>query len=110
MVCGAAGLCARRRHAAGALAGMERGGQDPAGQSSAIFRLRILCPAGLPEALQRAHAPPDPAATEGRVTRHLAQLNIGKFRAGRDDPAMAYFFDNLDRVYAMAERMPGFVW
>jgi hypothetical protein len=44
------------------------------------------------------------------MTRHLAQLNIGKFRAGRDDPAMAYFFDNLDRVNALAERMPGFVW
>jgi hypothetical protein len=41
---------------------------------------------------------------------HLAQLNIGKFQAGRDDPAMAYFFENLDRVNALAERMPGFVW
>jgi hypothetical protein len=40
----------------------------------------------------------------------LAQLNIGKFKAGRDDPSMAYFFDNLDRVNALAERMPGFVW
>ena len=40
----------------------------------------------------------------------LAQFNIGKFKAGRDDPAMAYFFDNLDRINAMAERMPGFVW
>ena len=44
------------------------------------------------------------------MTRHLAQLNIGKFRAGREDPAMAGFFDNLDRVNAAAERMPGFVW
>ena len=44
------------------------------------------------------------------MTQHLAQLNIGKFRAGRDDPAMAGFFDNLDRVNAAAERMPGFVW
>jgi hypothetical protein len=42
--------------------------------------------------------------------QHLAQLNIGKFKAGRDDPAMAYFFENLDRVNALAERMPGFVW
>ena len=41
---------------------------------------------------------------------HLAQLNIGKFKAGKGDPAMAYFFDNLDRINAMAERMPGFVW
>jgi hypothetical protein len=44
------------------------------------------------------------------MTRHLAQLNIGKFRAGRDDPGMAGFFDNLDRINAAAERMPGFVW
>ena len=29
---------------------------------------------------------------------------------GRDDPAMAGFFDNLDRINAAAERMPGFVW
>ena len=42
--------------------------------------------------------------------RHLAQLNIGKLRGGRDDSAMAGFFDNLDRVNAAAERMPGFVW
>ncbi|HET7084941.1 MAG TPA: DUF3291 domain-containing protein [Rhizomicrobium sp.] len=40
----------------------------------------------------------------------LAQLNIGKFRAGRDDPRMADFFNNLDRINAAAERMPGFVW
>lgn len=42
--------------------------------------------------------------------RHLAQLNIGKFRGPRDDPAMADFFNNLDRVNRVAERMPGFVW
>jgi hypothetical protein len=40
----------------------------------------------------------------------LAQLNIGKLRAGRDDPRMADFFGNLDRINAAAERMPGFVW
>ena len=40
----------------------------------------------------------------------LAQLNIGKFRGPRDDPRMADFYDNLDRVNAVAERMPGFVW
>jgi len=44
------------------------------------------------------------------MIRHLAQLNIGKFRADRNDPTMADFFDNLDRVNAAAERMPGFVW
>jgi hypothetical protein len=41
---------------------------------------------------------------------HPAQLNIGKFRAPKGDPRMADFFDNLDRINAAAERMPGFVW
>ena len=36
--------------------------------------------------------------------RQLAQLNIGKLLAGRDDPAMAGFFDNLDRINAAAEQ------
>jgi hypothetical protein len=44
------------------------------------------------------------------MNRHLAQLNIGRLRGGRDDPAMSGFFDNLDRVNAVAERMSGFVW
>ena len=42
--------------------------------------------------------------------RHLAQLNIGRLLGGKDDSAMAGFFDNLDRINAAAERMPGFVW
>ena len=42
--------------------------------------------------------------------RHLAQLNIGRLLGGKDDPAMAGFFDNLDRINAAAERMPGFIW
>jgi heme-degrading monooxygenase HmoA len=41
---------------------------------------------------------------------HLAQLNIGRLKGGKDDPRMADFFANLDRINAMAERMPGFVW
>lgn len=41
---------------------------------------------------------------------HLAQLNIGRFRAPKGDPRMADFHDNLDRINAAAERMPGFVW
>ena len=44
------------------------------------------------------------------MSAHLAQLNIGKLRALRDDPRMVDFFDNLDRINAAAERMPGFVW
>jgi hypothetical protein len=42
--------------------------------------------------------------------RHLAQVNIGRVLGGPDDPRMADFYNNLARVNAMAERMPGFVW
>ncbi len=41
---------------------------------------------------------------------HLAELNIGKFKFPTSDPRMAEFMDNLDRVNAIAERSPGFVW
>ncbi len=41
---------------------------------------------------------------------HLAELNIGKFRYPTSDPRMADFMDNLDRINALAERAPGFVW
>lgn len=44
------------------------------------------------------------------MTMHLAQLNIGRLRYPVDDPRNADFVDNLDRVNAIAERMPGFVW
>lgn len=41
---------------------------------------------------------------------HLAQLNIARPRFPLDDARMAGFVDNLDRVNAIAERSPGFVW
>ena len=41
---------------------------------------------------------------------HLAQLNVGKARFPLDDPRMSGFMGNLDRVNAIAERSPGFVW
>ncbi len=41
---------------------------------------------------------------------HVAQLNIGRFRYPTDDPRMAGFMANLDRVNALAERSEGFVW
>jgi hypothetical protein len=43
-------------------------------------------------------------------TMHVAQLNIGRFRYETDDARMADFMDNLERVNAIAERSPGFVW
>jgi hypothetical protein len=41
---------------------------------------------------------------------HLAELNIGILRHPKGSPEAAEFFDNLERVNAMADRMPGFVW
>lgn len=40
----------------------------------------------------------------------LAQLNIGVIRAPMDSPVMAEFANNLDRINALAESSPGFVW
>ena len=40
----------------------------------------------------------------------LAQLNIGVIRGPIDSPVMAEFVANLDRINALAERTPGFVW
>jgi catalase (peroxidase I) len=42
--------------------------------------------------------------------QHIAQLNIGRVRHPLDDPRMADFMNNLERVNALAERSPGFVW
>ena len=41
---------------------------------------------------------------------HLAQINIGKLTAPRGDPRLQPFFDALDRVNALADASPGFVW
>lgn len=41
---------------------------------------------------------------------HLAQLNIGKIKYPLEDPRMAEFVENLVRINALAETMPGFVW
>lgn len=41
---------------------------------------------------------------------HLAEFNIGVLKYDWDDPRMAEFRDNLDRVFAVATRFPGYVW
>lgn len=41
---------------------------------------------------------------------HLAEMNIGRLLAPTDDPRVAEFMDNLDRVNGLGKRMPGFVW
>lgn len=40
----------------------------------------------------------------------LAQLNAGIIKAPMDSPVMADFAANLDRINALAERAPGFIW
>ena len=40
----------------------------------------------------------------------LAEINIATFRAPIADPVNAEFVANLDRVNALAEAAPGFVW
>ncbi len=40
----------------------------------------------------------------------LAQLNVGRLVAPTDDPRVAEFMANLDRVNGLGKRMPGFVW
>lgn len=42
--------------------------------------------------------------------KHLAQINIANWRFPATDPRAADFMNNLDRVNAAAERMPGFIW
>lgn len=44
------------------------------------------------------------------MTWQLAQLNIARLRFDIDDPEVQDFVDGLDRVNALAEASPGFVW
>lgn len=45
-----------------------------------------------------------------RMRHHLAQVNIARMRAPLDDPIMAGFTDNLERINALGASSPGFVW
>ncbi len=40
----------------------------------------------------------------------LAQINIAELKAPIDSPQLKDFVDNLDRINALAEDSPGFVW
>ena len=41
---------------------------------------------------------------------HLAQLNIARAKWPLEDPQMAEFVDNLERINGLAEKSPGYVW
>ena len=43
-------------------------------------------------------------------TMHRAELNVGRLVAPTDDPRVADFLNNLDRINGLGKRMPGFVW
>ena len=49
-------------------------------------------------------------ADSAAADRHLAELNVGRLVGPTDDPRLADFMANLERVNALAERSPGFVW
>jgi hypothetical protein len=40
----------------------------------------------------------------------FAELNVGYARYPLDDPRMAGFMDNLDKLNALAERSKGYIW
>ena len=40
----------------------------------------------------------------------LAQINVGRMIAPRGDVRVAPFYDALDRINALADKSPGFIW
>lgn len=44
------------------------------------------------------------------MTYQIAQINIARMVSTLDDPVMHDFVANLDRINALAESAPGFVW
>jgi Domain of unknown function (DUF3291) len=45
-----------------------------------------------------------------RKRSHLAQANIARMRASLDSPIMEGFRSQLDRINAIADSSPGFIW
>jgi hypothetical protein len=45
-----------------------------------------------------------------KAAYHLAQFNIARTRYPLDDPRMAEFVENVERVNGLAEKIEGFVW
>jgi hypothetical protein len=41
---------------------------------------------------------------------HLARLNVARLKAPLDSPPLTDFVANLDRINALAEQAPGFIW
>jgi hypothetical protein len=47
---------------------------------------------------------------DGSLRHQLAQLNIARLTAPIDSPQLTDFVANLERINALAEASPGFVW
>ena len=60
----------------------------------------------------RARLPRHPAVRlrAARMPWHLAQLNVARMRFALESPEMQGFVDQLERINALAEASPGFVW
>lgn len=48
--------------------------------------------------------------TQSQSAWELAQINVGRMVAPIDSPVVAGFVENLERINALADRSPGFVW
>ncbi len=53
---------------------------------------------------------PFPAMYAFQMAFHLAQVNIARAKAPLDSPLMAEFINALDKVNAVADSSPGFIW
>jgi len=62
------------------------------------------------EAIEARAAQATHMAGTRATTWHLAQLNLGIFNAPLDAPEMQEFVQSLDRINAIADASPGFVW
>jgi Domain of unknown function (DUF3291) len=47
---------------------------------------------------------------QATARHHLAQINVARMLYPLDHPGMAGFVAQLDRINALADRAPGFVW
>src|SRR5271167_802999 len=56
------------------------------------------------------HPPSKHRRGDQMSTHELAQLNIGVIKGAMDSPVMAEFAANLERVNALADSSPGFIW
>lgn len=52
----------------------------------------------------------DRGPRNGDRPMHVAELNVGRTVAPIDDPALADFVANLERINALGDASPGFVW